>query len=100
VFAAARAGDRLALQLVEHEAELLGIGIVNLLHLFSPQAVVVGGGVAQGFDLLHPGMAQQVQARALPPFREVPVLAARLGPNSGLVGAASLVLGQGAGRPM
>ena len=92
VIDAARGGDALAGQLVAHEAELLGIGIVSLLHLFSPQAVVIGGGVSAGFDLLHPGIQAQVQARAMPPFREVPVVAAQLGPNSGLVGAACLVL--------
>jgi glucokinase len=94
VIEAARTGDALARDLVAHEAGLLGIGIVSLLHLFSPQAVVVGGGVSAGFDLLHPGIDAQVRARAMPPFREVPVVAAQLGPNSGLVGAACLVLPQ------
>jgi len=92
VIDAARAGDALALQLVAHEAELLGTGIVNLLHLFSPQTIVVGGGVSAGFDLLRPGIEAQVRARALPPFRQVPIVAAQLAQNSGLVGAACLVL--------
>lgn len=92
VIGAARAGDTLALQLVAREAELLGIGIVNLLHLYSPEAVLIGGGVSNGFDLLKPGVEQQIRERALPPFRDVPILAAHLGPNSGLVGAASLFL--------
>jgi len=89
---AARAGDALALELMAQEAEELGIGIVNLLHIFSPQAVVIGGGVSTGFDLLKAGIAAQVARRALPPFRDVPVVPAALGPNAGLVGAASLVL--------
>lgn len=92
VVASARAGEALALELLEREARLLGIGIVNLLHLYSPELVVVGGGVSQGFDLLHPGIAQHVARRALPPFRGTPVVAAQLGQNSGLVGAASLIL--------
>jgi len=96
VIDAARAGDALALDLVAHEAELLGVGIVSLLHLFSPQAVVVGGGVSAGFDLLHPGIDAQVRGRAMPPFREVPIVVAQLGPNSGLVGAACLVLPEAA----
>lgn len=92
VIDAARAGDALALELVAFEAAELGLGIVNLLHLYSPQAVVMGGGVSSGFDLLQPGIAQQIRRRALLPFRDVPVLAAQLGQNSGLVGAASLML--------
>jgi glucokinase len=92
VMDAARAGDALAGELVAFEAAELGLGIVNLMHLFSPQAVVVGGGVSAGFDLLQPGIAAEVARRALPPFRDVPVVAAALGPNAGLAGAASLVL--------
>ncbi|MDP4299996.1 ROK family protein [Leptothrix discophora] len=92
VMDAARAGDALARDLVAHEAAELGLGIVNLLHIFSPQAVVIGGGVSAGFDLLQAGIAEQVRRRALPPFRDVPVVPAALGPNAGLVGAASLVL--------
>jgi len=95
VIQAARDGDALALQLVADEAELLGIGIANLLHLFSPEAVVIGGGVSAAFDLLHPGIQRQIRLRALPPFRDVPMIAARLGQNSGLIGAASLVLPRG-----
>jgi glucokinase len=92
VMAAARDGDALALELVAHEAEWLGIGIVSLLHLFSPDAVVLGGGVSDGFDLLRAGIDAQVQRRAMPPFRSVPVRAAALGQDSGVVGAASLML--------
>jgi glucokinase len=92
VMDAARAGDALALELVAREGELLGVGVVNLLHLFSPAAVVIGGGMSNGFDLLHPAIAQQIRSRALAPFRDVPVVVAQLGQNSGLVGAACLVL--------
>lgn len=95
VMEAARAGDELALRLVAREAELLGIGIVNLLHLFSPDAVVIGGGVSSGFDLLRPGIERHIGSCALPPFRDVPVVAAQLGRKSGVVGAASLLLPQG-----
>lgn len=98
VMEAARAGDELGLRLVAREAELLGIGIVNLLHLFSPYAVVIGGGVSSGFDLLRPGIERHIRTRALPPFRDVPVVAAQLGQNSGVVGAASLVLPQSDGQ--
>jgi glucokinase len=91
VVAAAQAGDAFACALMAREAELLGIGIVNLLHLYSPEAVVMGGGVSQAFDLLQAGITQWIAAHAMPPFRTVPVHAAALGQNAGLVGAASIV---------
>ncbi len=90
VIDAARAGDELANELVAREARLLGIGIVNLLHMYSPMAVVMGGGVSNGFDLLHPGIVQQVRERALLAYRDVPIVAAQLEQNAGLVGAACL----------
>ena len=88
----ARAGDALCLELVDHEAQWLGLGIVNLLHLYSPSAVVLGGGVSDGFELLRPGIEQQIRQRALPAFRAVPVVKAALGQDSGLIGAASLTM--------
>jgi len=94
VIEGARAGDALSLQLVAREAELLGVGIVNLLHLYSPRAVVIGGGVSSGFDLLRPGIEHQIRLRAMPAFRGVPVVASTLGQNSGIIGAACAALPQ------
>ena len=91
VFQAAAQGDELALALVETEAFELGVGIVNLLHIFSPQRVILGGGVSANFDRLQPGIAAQLARRALPPFRDVPVVPAALGGDAGLVGAGSLL---------
>ena len=91
VFAAAAQGDPLALELVAEVAELLGLGITNLLHLYSPEAVIVGGGMAANFEVLHPVMRNKVQQAAMNGFSETPILRAALGDNSGLVGAAALV---------
>lgn len=44
VFAAARYGDRLANQLVDEEAEVLGRGFTSLIHIFSPDIIVMGEG--------------------------------------------------------
>ena len=92
VFRAAGEGDALALALVAEEADYLGIGIAGLLHLYSPERVIIGGGMANGFDALHPGIMARVDTNAMPPFRAVPVLKAELGDNSGLIGAASMLL--------
>ena len=94
VFAAAATGDRLARELVAEQADLIGLGLVNLLHLYSPERVLVGGGMANAFDALRPGIAARVAASAMPPFRDVPIVRAGLGDNSGLVGAAALVFGE------
>jgi glucokinase len=49
---AARAGDVFALQVIEEAGRWLGLGLVNLLHLFSPQAIVLGGSVSTLGDLI------------------------------------------------
>ncbi|MCX5512593.1 glucokinase [Kaistia algarum] len=89
---AARAGDAGALALLEQEARWLGVGIVNLLHLYSPEVVVLGGGVSQLLDLLRPEMERTVRLRAMSAYRDIPIVSAKLGGHAGLVGAASLVL--------
>ncbi len=90
VFAAAEAGDARALDLVAQEADWLGVGIANLLHLYSPEAVIVGGGLSNGLALMAPGIEARIRRAAMAPFRDIPVLRAALGDNSGLVGAAAL----------
>ncbi len=89
---AARLGDPDALRLVELEAEYLGVGFTGLIHLYSPELVIMGGGVSAAFDLLDARMHAVIHARAMPAFRDVTVVRAGLGDNSGLVGAASMAL--------
>jgi glucokinase len=95
VVEAARTGDAAALQLVEAEAKWLGIGFTNLLHLYSPELIVMGGGLANGFDLLSPKIRATIDERAMPAYRDVPIVPAELGDRAGLVGAASLILWEG-----
>ena len=90
VFAAARAGDPGATAVAAAEARWLGIGIVSLLHVYSPDIVVLGGGVMNGLDVLHPAMSAEIAARAMPPFRDTRVVRASLLDNAGLIGAAAL----------
>ncbi len=52
VGAAALAGDALALDVVRQAGTWLGLGLVNLLHLFNPAAIVIGGGASKLGDLL------------------------------------------------
>lgn len=49
---AALTGDALALRVVTEAGRWLGLGFVNLLHLFNPQAIVLGGSVVKLGDLL------------------------------------------------
>ena len=92
IFEAAAQGDGLAQALVAEEAEFLGVGIVNLLHIFDPQCVVLGGGIGHRFEQLLEGITRVVLETAMPAFRDIPVLRAKHIGNSGLIGAAAIAL--------
>ena len=92
VFEGARAGDSHCLHLVGEEAMYLGQGITSIIHIFSPDRVVMGGGVSNAFDQLEPGIHDVIRRDAMTPFRTVPVVKSALGDDSGLFGAARLVL--------
>ncbi len=88
----ARKGDALAKALVEKEAEWLGYGFASLLHLYSPEILIVGGGMSAALDLMMDGIQNQIALYAMPAFRSVRVVPAALGDNAGLIGAAALAM--------
>jgi len=95
VVEAARAGDELALALIEEEAALLGRGFASLVHLYSPERIVMGGGVSAAFDLMDGTIHRVMRAHLMAAFRDVVVVRAELAENAGLVGAAALVADRG-----
>jgi glucokinase len=85
----ARAGDPVALEALQRMGRNLGVGIANIVNIFNPQVVVVGGGVIGAGELLLAPAREVVRERALAPARdEVRIEAASFGPEAGMVGAA------------
>lgn len=87
---AALAGDALALECVREAGAWLGLGLVNLLHLFNPAAIVLGGSVMKLGDLILDPARQVIEEHILyQGFLPVNVLRlAKLGEDVCLVGAA------------
>lgn len=87
---AAEAGDSFALEIIHEAGTWLGIGLVNLLHLFSPEAIVIGGSVSKLGDLLlDPArvvISQQILDQIFLPTNLIRT--AQLGDDVCLVGAA------------
>ncbi|HEX2073305.1 MAG TPA: ROK family protein [Geodermatophilus sp.] len=93
VATAAAEGDPLARELLNEVGSWLGQGIADLAAVLDPEVVVIGGGVSVLGEMIL-GPARERMERSLPGrgFRPGPrVLAARLGAQAGLVGAADLV---------
>lgn len=85
---AAWKGDTVAQRVFFYAADCMGIAVVNAIHMFSPEVVVIGGGVSQAGDLLFGPIRDRVQRTAMKfPARGVRVVPAGLGVDSGLVGA-------------
>lgn len=95
VVAAAQRGDQAASAIMRQAAEYVGVGLVNLIHIFNPALIVIGGGVAQAGPLLFEPMQQIVEQRAMEVQRQaVRIVPAELGKDVGLLGAAANLLQQ------
>jgi len=89
---AARQGDSLARGVIAKAAHYLGVGMVNLVDIFNPELIIVGGGVAQMGDLFLEPARRVVRERAFSlPAHTVRIVRAKLGNNSGIIGAALFV---------
>ena len=91
VFTSAKAGNRLAQDLVHQQALYLAQGFVSIMHVFSPDILIIGGGMSQQFDVLIGPISEYVNRYAMKPFQGVRIVKAALGGDSGLIGASRLV---------
>jgi glucokinase len=92
VAAAARAGDAPAVAVWDETVEALACGLTSIVNLFEPELVVVGGGVARaGEQLLGPARAWVLEHAMGPAGGAVRIVAAALGDQVGVVGAAAIV---------
>ena len=87
---AALAGDEIAIGVHEVVGRRLGVALSSLANIFDPDVIVIGGGVIAAGDLLVAPARAELAARALPPMNETPVVAAALGPDAGMIGAATM----------
>lgn len=93
---AARDGDCLALDVINKAATYLGVGLVNLVNIFNPEMIIIGGGLAKMGDLLLSPARQVVREKAFPVSAEaVCILPTQLGDDAGILGAAIFAFEQG-----
>jgi predicted NBD/HSP70 family sugar kinase len=89
VFAAARAGDELALAAVESEAKRLALVVGTVAAIVDPEFVLLGGGVGSNTDLLRPPLERRLAE--LTPLAP-PVAEGELGPDATVLGAVASAL--------
>ena len=95
VHQAAQAGDELAKSLINKNAYYLGVGLANLVNLFSPELVVIGGGLSNIGDMLLRPAYEEASRRAFKqPYGTTRFVRAALGSDSGILGAAAFAMGK------
>ncbi|MBI1259473.1 MAG: ROK family protein [Chloroflexi bacterium] len=97
---AAEQDDPFARQVMERTANYLGMGIANLIDIFAPEVVVLGGGIMGSWPQFEP-TARRAMARCsamVPLYGEIRVAQAELGLNAGITGAARAILATLAGE--
>lgn len=91
VFAAARAGDGVAISVMRDTAKYLGMAGANLVLLTDPQMLVLGGIMATAADLLMDAVRGEIARRLPAPMMEALAIApAALGEDAAAIGAARL----------
>lgn len=93
VYQAARDGNVLAKNVMADMGRMLGIGIANVINIFNPEMIVIGGGVMDAWQLFIDATRREIVKRAFQVTAErTRVVPALLGDDAGMVGAAAVAL--------
>jgi len=86
-------GDTLAEGLLRGAGVALGVGMVNLAHLFNPERIILGGGVSlNAGPILWDALQTTVRSRTMPSSRKgLDIVQAALGDDAGLLGGVALM---------
>jgi glucokinase len=87
---AALGGDAAARGVLDLVGSRLGVALTSFANIFEPEVFVIGGGAIAAGDLLLDPARRTLEQRALPPMKRIPVAAAELGPDAGMIGAAAM----------
>ncbi len=91
VYQAAMAGDEVAQELFHLVGASLAIAIANVVHLLGIRSVLIGGGLAHGWEAFIGSLEEELERRlTLIPPTEVRVVKGQLGDDAGALGGAYL----------
>ncbi len=92
LFKFASAGGDLSQSIRDHCLEVWAAGIINLIHAYDPELVIVGGGVMKSADVIIPFIKDRVNKHAWTPWGEVKIIESKIPNRSALLGAYYLVI--------
>lgn len=86
LFKAASAKDPLAGEVLQYSLDVWSAGIVNLIHAYDPEVVVIGGGVLHSADQILPYIREKVKQHAWTPWGTVQIRPTQLAEDAGILG--------------
>jgi predicted NBD/HSP70 family sugar kinase len=93
VHEAAIQGDPLAIRILEETGHYLGVSISELVKIFNPQMVIVGGGVANADEFIFAPLKAAIEERSKQfPYTKTEVQKCAFGQDATAIGAASMIL--------
>lgn len=93
IYERAIAGEQEYIEVFQEIAEIIGIGLTNLIHILNPDKIILGGGVMNSREIMLPVIKQTIHQRALTgKAKETQVEATNLYDNATVLGAISLLL--------
>ncbi len=93
IFKAARQGDATIRKMLEERAYFLGIALANMVNLYNPELIILGGIFSEGEDIFLPPLKQTIERMAFANLgTRVRIQATSFGWKAGVCGAAALAL--------
>ena len=92
VFDAAKAGDQIAIGLVDEVCEILGSTLSNIACVVNPEVIVIGGGVSKAGSILLDNIKKHFVETAFMACRDTKFALADLGNDAGMYGCVQMLL--------
>lgn len=93
VFEQAQRSDPFSIELLYETGAIIGVGLVNLIHLVNPSKIVLGGGVMKSEKFILSAILESIDRRAMTAeAKQTSVMVTKLGDEATLLGAVSLLL--------
>lgn len=91
IFRHARSGDRMAAEMRDKSIKAWGTGIVNLIHAYDPEKIIIGGGIMKSKEDILPGIEKIVEKHSWIPSGSLPVVVASKKETAGISGVSYIL---------
>lgn len=86
VFYAAQNGDAFAIKIQQQYMDIWATSVINLIHAYDPEVVVLGGGVLDSQNIILPYIIKKVEQLAWTPWGQVQIRPTKLFDDAGILG--------------